>query len=99
VSKPIFGKDGKERQRELCLQYAAELRSNSPSPVVPTAVTKLCFVRSLFTDDQRKRFEFDGARRLVERWMKTRDKTGLETWPQSHSPMRTARCSGSSATE
>jgi hypothetical protein len=82
MSKPMFGEHSSKRQRELCLQYAAELRASQHAPITPAAVTRICIARDLFSDAQMAAFQFDGTRRQVERWLKTRDETGLETWAQ-----------------
>jgi hypothetical protein len=82
MPKPVFGEHGKKRQKELCLEYAAELRDGQNAPATPSAITRLCMERNLFADDQLEFYRFEGARRQVERWLKTRDDSGLELWAQ-----------------
>jgi hypothetical protein len=45
-------------------------------------IAKLYLDRGLFSEAQLKFFQLDGARRQVERWLKTRDETGLEMCAQ-----------------
>ena len=80
--KTRFGDDCEENQRNLCLKYAEELSQKTRSQNTPTEITNYCIERELFPDAQLEAFRFEGARRQVERWLKTRDETGLELWGQ-----------------
>lgn len=82
MSKATFGQHDDRTQRELCLKYAAEVGAHSSIPVMTSAVAKLCIERKIFSDEQLEYFQLEGVRRQVQRWLKTRDDTGLELWGQ-----------------
>jgi len=50
--------------------------------VTPTLVTNACLKEGFFSAEQLDKFQFQGARRLVEQWLKTIDNYGLPTWGQ-----------------
>jgi hypothetical protein len=82
MSEKIPFGHSKKRQRELVLQYADELRDKAAWQVSPNEITRCCFKRGLFLEDQVVQWGFDGARRFVESCLKQRDDSGLERWAQ-----------------
>jgi hypothetical protein len=80
--KTTFGERPRS-QRELCLEIAAGLRDKKPDAIVtPTDVTKAFIEAGGFTPEQLISFQFQGARRQVEQWLKTLDGMGLPMWGQ-----------------
>jgi hypothetical protein len=81
MSKRTFGDDKKQSQRDRCLEIAARLKREGKM-ITPSLVTRQCIQENLFTAEQLAGFEFQGARRLVEQWLKTLDSYGLQQWGQ-----------------
>jgi len=81
MSKKTFGEE-KQSQRDRCLELAARLKRETGQDITPTLVTSVGLKEGLFTDEQLDKFQFQGARRLVEQWLKTLDGYGLPIWGQ-----------------
>ena len=81
MPKKTFG-DDKESQRDRCLEIAARASRETGEMITPTMITRACIKEGVFSGAQLLSFQFQMARRLVERWLKTPDSTGLPTWGQ-----------------
>jgi hypothetical protein len=81
MSKATFG-DEKQSQRDRCLELAARIKRETGANITPTLVTNAGLKEGLFTPEQLGKFQFQGARRLVEQWLKTLDGFGLPMWGQ-----------------
>jgi hypothetical protein len=81
MSKRTFGEE-KQCQRDRCLEIAARLKRETEANITPTLVTNTAIKEGLFSPEQLERFQFQGARRLVEQWLKTLDSYGLPMWGQ-----------------
>lgn len=82
MSKRTFGEEKPPSQRDRCLEIAERLKRETNECITPTLVTHAALAEQLFQPEQLERFQFQGARRIVEQWLKTLDPYGLPIWGQ-----------------